>query len=527
MNSKFIVGMEVSKKQAYIFKSNKSKEIIGASKILVLITEYLPKKFLKSFGGNEKYSGGGNSFYEFTNLEKAKDFVSSLSYDILEFFPEIEMFFAISKVEDNDSNNLDIVRAKLEEKKSKRKASFRKISFGLEEICDNSKCPAIKKIKDNKAGENLRPVSRDVYLKNLFAEKFDNEELKKEIKKIFREDKKLTDSFTNKVIIEKVHEKQGLKGEKQSDKYIRDFDKFKDKVAIISLDGNGMAKMVDKVKSGNMSEFSKFIRESYETAFNKMEGKILESSVYEKDYSTNNIIPLRKLILAGDDVCYITDARLGLVSLNIFLEELSNKKIESTINELKDEILTACAGMVIVNKKYPFSVAFEKAEELNKSAKSKLQMLKFDNEKLIPLFTFEVVKGELTGSKDKKNKLEEFYLYPDISAISGDSSLKEKLDKEKELISYEKYNEILRKIIKEDKVENQKDNRIGKIKEILTKEFDKNYFDILLTKYIVKKLFAETFELSKNDNFDSHDYTKAIRIIEMLRFQDVQEQGGE
>lgn len=66
---KFLVISEVSKKQGYIFKTNKLKENIGASTIIEYITEGLPKKMLAEVLGktdieeNIVNAGGGNSLF--------------------------------------------------------------------------------------------------------------------------------------------------------------------------------------------------------------------------------------------------------------------------------------------------------------------------------------------------------------------------------------------------------------------------------------------------------------------------------
>ena len=46
---KYLVISEVSKKQGYIYKTNKLKENIGASTIIEYVTEDLPKSIGKSY----------------------------------------------------------------------------------------------------------------------------------------------------------------------------------------------------------------------------------------------------------------------------------------------------------------------------------------------------------------------------------------------------------------------------------------------------------------------------------------------
>ena len=67
----YLLITEVSKKQEYIFKSNKLTENIGASKIIEYITEELPSKFISQ--DKSVYEGGGKSLYKFNDKAYRKD----------------------------------------------------------------------------------------------------------------------------------------------------------------------------------------------------------------------------------------------------------------------------------------------------------------------------------------------------------------------------------------------------------------------------------------------------------------------
>ena len=65
--------------------------------------------------------------------------------------------------------------------------------------------------------------------------------------------------------------------------------------------------------------------------------------------------------------------------------------------------------------------------------------------------------------------------------------------------------------------ENEK-NRIGKIREILSEEFDENYFRININKYVLEKAFKESFKITKKfEDLNSYDYTKAVKITDMIK----------
>lgn len=82
-----------------------------------------------------------------------------------------------------------------------------------------------------------------------------------------------------------------------------------------------------------------------------------------------NTFPVRKIILAGDDVCFVTEGRIGLEAAKIFIEQLGSKT-----NKQDHQGYTACAGVAIVHKKYPFYKAYETAEMLCSNAKNTLHL---------------------------------------------------------------------------------------------------------------------------------------------------------
>ena len=63
----YLVLSEVSRKQDYIFKSNKLLENVGASEIIKYVTEELPQKLLAENNGEDIFQGGGKSLYIFNN----------------------------------------------------------------------------------------------------------------------------------------------------------------------------------------------------------------------------------------------------------------------------------------------------------------------------------------------------------------------------------------------------------------------------------------------------------------------------
>jgi len=103
----------------------------------------------------------------------------------------------------------------------------------------------------------------------------------------------------------------------------------------------------------------------------------------------SSVIPIRKVVLAGDDVCYITDARIALECAYIFLRELEKHSVMG-------EKITACAGIAIVKEKYPFFKTYELSEELCKNAKSSIEEGKIESR-----IDWHIVQGEYNNNLDE------------------------------------------------------------------------------------------------------------------------------
>jgi hypothetical protein len=152
-------------------------------------------------------------------------------------------------------------------------------------------------------------------------------------------------------------------------------------ISIVHIDGNAMGKRVEKLRSeygskgwdeykNVLNNFSDSIDKDFKAAFNEMSDEIAQNLKSGKLDSLNlkeGKFPIRKIILAGDDVCFVTVGSLGIEAARIFINKLSQK-----VNSQDHEKYTACAGVAIVHQKYPFYKAYEISEMLCSSAKKYL-----------------------------------------------------------------------------------------------------------------------------------------------------------
>ncbi len=222
MNRLAVLDMvEIGRKQAYIFASNRLREIAGASMIIRYVSEQLPKELSLSYFGEDNIimGGGGHSIYQFNTREKGYKFNQMLSSTVLKQFPGLQLYCVLV---DFDPDK-DLLPDKIKElfqalalKKNNHTVPLRQYSYGIEKLCDSTRLPAtaIFKIKND-----CRFVSSEIYAKL----KFDQTHNLKEY---------FADLQLDGLPVQMTRDSDVLEDEDKS------------KVAVIHLDGNRMGEKV-------------------------------------------------------------------------------------------------------------------------------------------------------------------------------------------------------------------------------------------------------------------------------------------
>lgn len=386
---RYITKLEVSQKQAYIFSSNRLKDNILNSAVIdyVLGPKYL-SKVLRDTSYSDKrnmvYAGGGHTILEFADKEEAKQIIGVLTERIYRDFDGLSVFAKTIEYAEGKSvgQNLRTLTKELERKEYMRSGSFYQGSYGIEETDVNTlDVVCLDGISEEK--ESLR------------SEKFG----KKEREKFYPSGYNIVSKF------------EELGGEKEESNFI----------AVVHIDGNGMGKRVENLYHAVyekafknkydcaknvpweemkewMYRFSNGIDQAFKDSFKEMTtevGRALEEKSFREKLSLKkNNFPVRHVITAGDDVCFVTEGRIGLECARIFLEKLGEKK-----NFADDKGYNACAGVAIVHTKYPFYRAYELAEKLCANAKKfNASISKEDNGGSISSIDWHIEFGEIGDS---------------------------------------------------------------------------------------------------------------------------------
>lgn len=173
--------------------------------------------------------------------------------------------------------------------------------------------------------------------------------------------------------------------------FVYDFDNFGEKgessyIAVIHTDGNSMGKRFEQLASEYslpqhnlayvtaLRRLSTTVNRRAEAALNATADGLLASLDEQTDLfggvvpvpkgkGGERLLPFRPIVFGGDDVTFVCEGRLGLA--------LAARYLQSYADET--EGLTARGGVAVVKAHYPFSRAYDLAEDLCKSAKGKIK----------------------------------------------------------------------------------------------------------------------------------------------------------
>jgi len=421
--------------QPYIFSSNLLRENIGASELVARVTTRLVQETLdlpeivgaaghnfrvedqtlaKSYAidkaienGNIEaeviYAGGGNTVLLFKEAAKAKDFVYVWSRRVLTTAPGLEVYAVHVPYEWAGSVSLakkvsEAIEA-LSHWRSRLPATQATLGLSVSVACSSTGLPANQRHPSEDRQRSLANIAnRQVQAKWDAAKQASHR-----LRGIFSAE---TANFEWSDDLEKIGRLPGRE------------DSF---VAVVHADGNGMGKrvmllgdMFDELPEyprayiHAMRELSIDLDNTAETAM-KAAVKALVATLQHSQadgrplyYSDGqiNILPFRPIVFGGDDVTWVCAGPLGLALAHRYLVELENLLLpsfpqllrgggipEAKAKKIEQDFVAklpqhnrpyACAGIALVKTHYPFAQAYHISEELSKTAKKRVHVLRPD-----------------------------------------------------------------------------------------------------------------------------------------------------
>ncbi|HQU73366.1 MAG: hypothetical protein KDI06_14055 [Calditrichaeota bacterium] len=406
MSTKAISGVltivDTTQIQGFIFKSNKLKEMVGASKMVKALNEtwflealdavfegqlptgYLNHEHLAQFLTRQKnfeaeeglpfeviYSGGGNIKVIFREMADAQAFARKLSRNILDLAPGLNIAvhhhpFSVSPDEDF-SAKVKEAEIDLGIRKGSPMQHLGNLAAPFVVRCLSTGLPAAKREKVSK--DSTSPgdrLSEEAYRKR----KFSNES-----KYEFAGEKTLTAAdgqiFEFPLNLEELGQGEG-----------------RDYVGIIHADGNAMGLKVRDIAQkytsfrayiDNMRQFSLDLAELSQQTLDelvvwikeeKYPGWVKSGLIQEqKTQGNRQALPMRPIIAGGDDFTAVVP---GVVALEVSrkYQSIFHHNSKNFQRSFGDNGITASSGVAIVHAHSPFDRAYELAESLASSAKN-------------------------------------------------------------------------------------------------------------------------------------------------------------
>lgn len=375
MAVKYLYGAAVQGIQGFIFQTNKLREIVGASE---LVEEICTSKFASLLGKKGYYPdlkkqleedqncvlhAAGNIKYIFEKKEDCEKIVRIFPKEIFEFAPGVTISQAV--VEYNNAENFGTVVNELEKRlRTQRNCQMRSATLGLMGI-QRSRQTGLPIIYCD--GEEYMDAGTFAKLQYEWGHE---------------SNKRIAQRRTTKNLCQKAFLPFGSEeviGDNQIAYNIEEMTKYNDWVAIIHADGNGLGQIVQTV-GVNEKEFKSFSnlldKATTESAYNAYNWLLTSKKI---ELNGKDRIPIRPIVLGGDDFTVICRADIALDYVAKFIEEFERLTKEylsgiiTTNNVFKvgkmRDCLTACAGIAYIKSSYPFYYGYELAEALCSEAK--------------------------------------------------------------------------------------------------------------------------------------------------------------
>ena len=406
MNVKSIL-LDTQSIQKYIFSGTKLKTNIGASYIVdrvfedVLVNDILERALMKSLGiqsvnrhgweatnGPESvdevvkantlpadcyvaYIGGGNALVLFKehvagdNNANLKRVVQEFTSTLLCQYPGLKVGAAIGEIQLDEahfSKSISALYQQLQQNKQRIHPIVNVPMTGHTLPCaiNGESANAIDRENEHTKGES-RYVSHEVLAKNTMA-KVANEAL--------------AERFSLELGNYQFPQEFSRLGSQEGDNYL----------AIVHIDGNNMGERFSQCKTlAERTTLSKAVTSVTERAFKKVVH--LAATITPETYKEEGIdvgrnhpyLPLRPIIIGGDDVTFVCHARLAIVLAQAFMKELellSAKELGKLGKNNQNSAIHSCAGITILNTSYPFFRGYELAEQMCGKAKEKARQEK-------------------------------------------------------------------------------------------------------------------------------------------------------
>lgn len=364
--------------QRYVFASNRLRDAAGASWLVNWATAFETGSALEQLGIKREdvlMAAGGNVILQFPGKPEAKAFAGRYSRLLIDKTPGLEAVIVHRDIEGSIADTLpnlhkDVARAKLE-----RRPSVPLLGLGVTAACRETGLPAV----GFDPHDSTIPLSAQI----LEARKAKDKGIQRLRDTLLSEAEQKTYTFP--VELDDM-------GRSRGDVSF---------VGVVHIDGNGIGARLTEWVSKNKDRAS-FVND-YRTlseALDKLAtdtmqhvvGHVLGAIIKVDDDNTHwatgfpdklsfqlnecedgVCLPLRPILMGGDDLTFVCDGRIALSLAAKALNFIRQQEIAGLGR------ITACAGVALVKAHAPFARACRMAEELCATAKRRLRDDRIDD----------------------------------------------------------------------------------------------------------------------------------------------------
>ncbi len=366
MSTKYLYGASVQGIQEFIFQTNKLTEIIGASELVEQICSIFFRKELNgTFNKDNLIIGAaGNIKYLFDDYESCQRLVRKFPESVMKIAPGITVSQAVVALPEALKlvDAIQVLESKLKIQKNKSGLPH-EIGFMGVERSRRTGGVAFENHK-SKYDEKSEIICESTFLKRKNTEQ-----------------KNLFSKISGKPINEIKDSELAYNIDDITNKSGNTW------IAVMYADGNGLGNILQNLGKS----FDKKTDDQVKSAYRIFSEALVESTKAAAKFAYNaikdrfkdsKIIPLRPILIGGDDMTVILRADLAIDFTTHFLEKFETEtkerckflKTNFAVDGFENGI-TACAGIAFIKSSYPLHYAVNLSKKLCQQAKDFVKKL--------------------------------------------------------------------------------------------------------------------------------------------------------